>query len=44
MSAYVVLNRPAGGFTTANMTDLLTGICGYMAQTANMTKFIALES
>jgi hypothetical protein len=43
-SAYVVLNRPVAGFTTANLTDILTGICGYMSQTANMTKFLALES
>jgi len=43
-SAYVVLNRPAGGFTTVNLTDLLTGICGYMSQAANMAKFLALES
>jgi hypothetical protein len=43
-SAYVVLNRPTAGFTSAQLTDILTGICGYMSQTANMTKFLALES
>jgi len=43
-TAYVVLNRPTAGFTNTNLTDLLTGICGYMSQSANMTKFLALES
>jgi hypothetical protein len=43
-SAYVVLNRPSAGFTTTQLTEILTGICGYMSQTANMTKFLALES
>jgi hypothetical protein len=43
-TAYVVLNRPQAGFTNTNLTDLLTGICGYMSQSANMTKFLALES
>lgn len=43
-SAYVVLNRPTAGFTTSQLTDILTGICGYMSQSANMTKFLALES
>jgi len=43
-TAYVVLNRPQAGFTSANLTDILTGICGFMSQTANMTKFLALES
>lgn len=43
-SAYVVLNRPSAGFTSSQLTDIITGICGYMSQTANMTKFLALES
>jgi len=43
-SAYVVLNRPVAGFTTAQLTDIITGIGGYMTQAANMTKFLALES
>lgn len=43
-SCYVVLNRPPAGFTTANLTDIITGICGYMSQSANMTKFLTQES
>ena len=43
-SAYVVLNRPTAGFTSVQLTDIITGICGYMSQSANMTKFLALES
>ena len=43
-SAYVVLNRPQAGFTNTNLTDILTGICGAFSQSANMTKFLALES
>lgn len=43
-SAYVVLNRPSAGFTNTQLTDILTGVCGYMSQSANMTKFLALES
>jgi hypothetical protein len=43
-SAYVVLNRPTAGFTTSQLTDIITGIGGYMTQSANMTKFLALES
>lgn len=43
-SAYVVLNRPTAGFTSAQLKEILTGICGYMSQTAQMDKFLALES
>jgi hypothetical protein len=43
-TAYVTLNRPQAGFTSSQLTDLLTGICGYMSQTANMTKFLAGEN
>lgn len=43
-SAYVVLNRPSAGFTTTQLSDILTGICGYMSQSAQITKFLALES
>lgn len=43
-SAYVVLNRPTAGFTNSQLTDILYGICGYMSQSANATKFLALES
>ncbi len=43
-TAYVVLNRPVAGFTSSQLTDIITGIGGYMTQAANMTKFLALES
>lgn len=43
-SAYVVLNRPSAGFTNTQLSEIITGIGGYMTQTANITKFLALES
>lgn len=43
-SAYVVLNRPQAGFTTAQLQEIITGIAGWLAQPANSSKFIALES
>lgn len=43
-TAYVVLNRPIAGFTSSQLTDIITGVCGFMSQSAQMTKFLALES
>jgi hypothetical protein len=43
-SAYLVLNRPTAGFTSVQLTDIITGIGGYMSQSGTMAKFLALES
>lgn len=43
-SAYVVLNRPQAGFTNTQLTEILQGICGWLGVSANITKFLALES
>lgn len=43
-TAYVVLNRPQAGFTNTQLSDIITGVCGYASQSANITKFLALES
>jgi hypothetical protein len=43
-SAYVVLNRPKAGFTPTQLTDILTGVCGWASQSANYNKLLSLES
>lgn len=43
-SAYVVLNRPQGGFTSTQLSDIITGVAGWSSQSANITKLLSLES
>lgn len=43
-SAYVVLNRPQAGFTNTQLSEILTGVCGWASQSSNITKLLALES
>lgn len=43
-SAYVVLNRPPAGFTSAQLTEILQGITGWAGTTAVINKILALES
>lgn len=43
-TAYVVLNRPAAGFTNTQLKEIITGALTFMAPAANQDKFLALES
>lgn len=43
-TAYVVLNRPLAGFTSAQLKEILSGVMAFCGPSANQDKIIALES
>lgn len=45
-SVYLVIDRPAAGFTQAELVAIIAGLCGWLTAStnANATKVVGLES
>jgi hypothetical protein len=44
VATYLVLNRPAAGFTNAQLQAQIAALCAFLGTAANQVKFLGLES